>query len=198
MRALKTARFHQMHPSPSGHVFRAREEGSCDQEARPDEMLRGGRNVKAAVAVRGSVGDRIAVDRHADADGRVTVCLPENHLCSRCSRQFGPDEVLYMAAARPVRFPKRLVATVPVCEPCLSPGACLRLRLRSTKCRMRARDDRRLAQARATRDRERACAWCSRPFLPVRSTHATCRHQRLRGTIGGWHRSIFRQALTAR
>jgi hypothetical protein len=83
MRALKTARFHQMHPSSSGHVFRAREEGPCNQKARPDEMLRGGRNVKhpssdyaayqpgAADAVRGSADDGIAVDRQADAGRKL-------------------------------------------------------------------------------------------------------------------------------
>jgi hypothetical protein len=72
MRATQTARFHQMHPSPSGYVFRAREEGPCNQKARPDETVY---QPSAADAVRGSADGWIAVDRHADAGRVLTVCL---------------------------------------------------------------------------------------------------------------------------
>jgi hypothetical protein len=43
-----------------------------------------------------------------------------NQPCSRCSRQFGPDEVMFMAATEPPRYWNR-IRTAPVCEQCLSP-----------------------------------------------------------------------------
>jgi hypothetical protein len=125
MRPPTTARFHQMHPSSSGHVFRAREEGPCNQKARPDETVRGGRNVKhpsrdhaayqpsAADAVRGSPGDRIAVDQHADAGCVLTVCLRANHTsraATAAASGFARNRRLALERAKRVR--RRSSATV--------------------------------------------------------------------------------------
>jgi hypothetical protein len=50
------------------------------------------------------------------------MCSHPNHRCSQCQRQFAADRTLYMAAAKPIRYRRRLAATVPVCDACLSPG----------------------------------------------------------------------------
>jgi hypothetical protein len=50
----------------------------------------------------------------------------------------------------------------------------------SMRCRTRARDDRKLAQARATRDQQRRCASCG-------AHAATAAASGFAGMIGGWH-----------
>jgi hypothetical protein len=176
-----------------------------------------------------------------------------NFPCHRCSRQFGSDETMFMVPVGRNRNPKRLTATVPICEACATPeergvaagqswSACLgcrrlmapavssfrrstcsdacqarverrrlppppplpsrtcatcqrrftpgrrgtgavEVKFCSTKCRTRAKDDRKLAFARATRDHQRVCASCGKPFTPTRSNHHACGHvcaQRIR------------------
>jgi hypothetical protein len=41
-----------------------------------------------------------------------------NHPCIRCQRQFGPDEVMFMAATEPPRYWNR-IRTAPTCFECL-------------------------------------------------------------------------------
>jgi hypothetical protein len=56
------------------------------------------------------------------------------------------------------------------------------VRFCSARCRTRARDDRKVAAARAARPKSRHCA-CGRVFTPTRITHVACSHrcsQRLR------------------
>jgi hypothetical protein len=52
----------------------------------------------------------------------------------------------------------------------------LAVRYCSTRCRTRAKDDRKLVRARAARPRQRACASCGTMFKPTRANHVACGH----------------------